>query len=170
MAPNIAQVEFMLFKGDCPESIWREVRARARDGRRIKQVVRFPDMAGRLTHYTTTFELMRKREKYLLRNFLKFSAIGRWWANLESRWLARLLLRLDGWLPKVAAEELVRAIQSKQSIAIEDAPGDPFRLVQANELHEIIETAKAAKGAWSFIFRPMPILADSGSILAAALL
>lgn len=172
MPENIAQLEFFLCEFDGPEHIVGEVVSRAKDGKRIKLVVRIFDIGNMLTRHVRMMQRLEMSSEAFYRrlpaDFLQRPFWERWPADWRRRWGAAKSLDAKRKLTELGVEALRETIKREGPIGIESYPGAPFRLARHNELHELLESASHAKNVWAFIFKPNELLADRNTVVARA--
>lgn len=172
MPENIAQLEFFLCEFDSLEDIVGETVSRARDGKRVKLVVRILDMHGTLTEHVRMMQALEMRSEAFYRclpaDFLQRPFWERWFIERRRRRVAAKSLDAKRKLVELGVGALRETIKREGPIGIEAYPEAPFRLARHNELHELLETAGHAKSAWAFIFKPNELLADRNTIVARA--
>jgi hypothetical protein len=170
MPDNIAQIELFLYRPENIESIFQEVSRRAKDGKRLKLVVRIADTDR--TIYEQVIKTKAAREEYkdylerLRHEFVDASHWRRWWMARRRKKLMRKKIHADVHLLEAALSGLERTVCSKGDIALEPYPQAPLRLVRPEERYDLLETARRAYGVWVWVFEPNEILADSNNLLA----
>jgi hypothetical protein len=170
MPDNIAQIELFLYKPENIESIFQEAARRARDGARLKLVVRIADTDAEIYAQVVRAKAIREKFNEYLARYRReadyASYARRWWMARRRKKLVREKIGADAHLLDAALSGLERAIRTKDDIALEPHPQAPFRLVRPDERYELLETARRAYGVWVWIFEPNEILADSNKLLA----
>lgn len=173
MPHNIAQLEFFLYLPENIESIAREVATRARDGMRIKLVVRIFDTTGELTAQAKKADALRVKSDAFHRQLPEdFSALSRWrsWQiNRQSRKLAGQSLDISQRMLQLGVQALRETIRRGDPIALEKHPGASFRLMRHEELHELLEAARRAHSVWVFIFAPAELVADRVTLVVRSM-
>lgn len=172
MPGNIAQIEFLLYKGESIESIYREFRTRAADGARMKLVVRIVDGDGAVTAGVLEAKAREEEfDRYLMREFSELELASRprrWWMGRRRRKLGQRSREARRLLHAAALRGFEGAIRAEAAIGLEPYPGAPFRLARHDELHELREAARRAHGVWAFVFMPNGLLADRNTLVAWA--
>ena len=170
MPDNIAQIELFLYKPENIESIFQEAARRAKDGARLKLVVRIADTDAEIYAQVVKAKAIREKFKdYLMRYRHEAdyaSNVRRWWMARRRKKLVREKMDADAHLLDAALSGLERAVRCQDDIALEPHPQAPLRLVRPDERYELLETARRAYGVWVWIFEPNEILADSNKLLA----
>ncbi len=166
---NIVQAEFFLVNtrgASSDQELLGEIRGRREDGAPIKTTVRFHDEGGFVTEFAQELARLEEGHKILQTKFL--AARGLWRRWLFSRF-CRAVKKIDAEMARVkvfAADQLHTVAETHGSIAIEQSDHS-FRPLQADEVHELLEAADRAKGAWIFVFGPTDLLADKLPFVAS---
>lgn len=176
--PNLVQAEFFHVGGDGSslDSVLDECESRLEEGlemalrsleprNRIKTVVRFFDYAGDITAMAQQAQKLDEYREKNLDELLAGSGLRRWWLNTRSRRLAGASINLDKKAKLRAVVRLQEAIERSKEVAVEKID-HRFRLLHADEAHEVVEAAAASKRVWLFVFKPNHILADSTETVA----
>lgn len=170
MPDNIAQLEFVLVKTQSFSQIANEVYSRALDGKRIVLVVRIYDIRAALTSHVRYMQVLRvRREAYyrwVAQGYEQKPFWRRWLIERRRKRLAAQTLDARKKLVELALSALEVTIQRGAPVAIENDTMGPLRLVQQDELHELLETARRARSVRVFIFRHNDLLADRNKPVA----
>lgn len=172
MPGNIAQLEFFFYKAENMEGIFSEAHERAKDGARIKLVVRIVDSNGAISAQVME---TRAREN-MFGSYLGYecneadfaSYLWRWWMARRRKKLGQTSEDAQKRLLDTALSELERTIRSGGVVALEPCSIAPLRLVRRDELHELMETARRAHSVWVFVFKPNGILSDQNKLVSWA--
>ncbi len=168
MSANLVQIAFfhLHYQGKSVEAITREADERARDGSSIKTIIRINDVDGHLT------EAVRRLSKQTAVSETVFAQVE------ASRWRVVRMIRifkaeranaevsrLEAETKRLAVEKLEQAFLLSRDVAVERY--NEFRLVREDEMHELLESARAATCAWFFVFAPNNLFSQSNELLFA---
>jgi len=168
--PNIAQIEFFhtaigavsldMFLGDMYERIV--------DGSRLKTAVRLLDEGNFITELALT--IYQKQDCYssLLEALFHSRGLRSRFLNFKFKRLAKKIQTLKEQALVVGVQQLDAAIHTSRQIAVE-LPDHRFRLAKPDEMHELLEAARRATGAWFFVFEPNDLLADKNTPVTHAM-
>jgi hypothetical protein len=167
---HIVQVEYSHVVGGAasPGQVATRVVGRALDGVRSKTVVRFYDHSGVISNQVKELESLSNQHSTMEVSFP--TSAGVWKRRLYSWSCGQLLWSMRKLRRSLESRTLLDlAAQSRLGhVAIEDYPGAPFRYAQKDEMHEILEQARAGAHPWFFVFEPEELLAGKVSSYASA--
>jgi flagellar assembly factor FliW len=146
----------------------QECEERLRQGSRVKTVVRFEDQSGILTGMAKMAMRMDLKDRVILTRLVDSQGWRRSLINLRSIIIANKKLSLAKQITCTAAHLLAEELRAKRPVAIEEMKRD-FRLVQPQEVHELIEAANAANSVYLFVFQPADLLSDRTVSVAYAM-
>lgn len=134
----------------------------------IKTVVRFHDFSGAMTRLVQEYQQADTRATLI---FEKFFSEPRWW---KRKWLEychtkcfRKARRLKRLCSQRVQNELLNRAPAEIAVEYSDDTGRKFRMVRANEYHEIREAIRKSKNDWIFVFEPRALLAVNSLTLIA---
>ena len=133
----------------------------------IKTVVRFYD-SGAITAKVLKYVRLEKKEEKRWQTFLSTSGIRREIAGYRYHRLAVKTGRKRQSLFSLIVREFASQVSKREEVAVETF-GHSFRLARKEELHELQEAARVAKGFWIFLFKPNNLLADRNEIVASVM-
>lgn len=172
MPGNIVQLEFFLYRAQDIAGIYAEALARAKDGARIKQVVRIIDIDDEIT--AQAMEAVAQKdafEAYLLYECKELRTAWFWRRLRMSRHRRKLgqkCAQARARLIETSLDKLKHAANNGEGVAVEEDTCAPLRFARDNELYELVEAAHRAHGVWVFIFEPNDILTGSNKLICWA--
>lgn len=174
--PNIVQAEFFLIQkgGRSLESVMDEARSRVDAaleeirkgvppelaGSRIKVCVRFFDQLGVVSTFVHALQKYKDRYQAVRVLLTRAHGVDRLFLKVQAWFLLERIYKLEGDARfDIVFDELCRALQSGE-VAVEEWD-HRYRLVQRNEIHELLESiARADTNFWLFLFRHNDLLVD----------
>lgn len=166
---NIIQVEFFLVNVQAPSlgQMLAEVVERREEGSPIKLVLRFYEDGGAITGLVKEAAYLEEQLDRALERFLLAGRFERWRLNKKSKWLAGKKIMLRGQMYRFVVKQLSSVIKNGAPFAVEQMDRR-FRHAWSEELHEILESAKKARGMWVFVFSHDHLLADRLNMIGCA--
>jgi len=171
MTANIIQAEF--FHGDYDAAdlngFFYSLSDRLADSVPIKTVVRFYDTGNAITVLTQSYqEADSLKERALEKEFFSYYDVQRQFWCLVRQWRFYQLERCRRALHDHIALCLWQANKERLALATE-TQDHHFRKVRDDERHELVESVRAAKQFWVFVFKPNNLFADENEIIARAM-
>ena len=158
--PTIAQIEFFPPVKHSLTATLFDVGERARDGLRYKTVVRFYDRDDKITRYLKARNWHAEARHKASVACHNSHGLRRVFHHMQKVWHSARESQMTAGVLPLAQKELRDAVARKDQVAVEPASGS-FRPMDANEAHEILESADAACYAWFFVFPYGDLHADS---------
>jgi hypothetical protein len=171
---NLVQVEFFHVQGETLEDVFSQCAEKVADGLElvlqglsasngIKTVVRFFD-DGPMTEFVQLSSTTEKRKEELIALYQQTRGLRRVLTRIQLRTVILSRNMQTKRRVGIAAYWLQQAIEKRSPIAIE-IEEHRFREARPDELHELYESAKAAKNAWIFVFEPNQLLSDKNKYI-----
>ncbi len=170
MTANIIQAEF--FHGDYDAAdlngFFYSLSDRLADSVPIKTVVRFYDTDSAVTALTQSYEKASSlKEGALEKEFFSRGLRRRYWRFVR-RWRFYQLERCRRALYAKITLCLWQANKDRLVLATE-TQDHHFRKVRDDERHELVESVRAAKQFWVFVFKPNNLFADENEVVVRAM-
>jgi hypothetical protein len=133
----------------------------------IKTGVRFYDVDGAVTRYAQYAQKFNDAY-YDTMGILGTTKLNSWRQRWHGRRLSRLYRKKECTKNSAihfTTRAFCSALKAKRPVAVE-RNDHSFRLIRADEVHELAEAVEIAPHAWIFIFRPNDLLADTNTVVA----
>ena len=121
-----------------------------------------------LTHFVERFAEIEEMLKISSLEFNSLKGIRRILGKLRLERLAQQVTKMESDRKLFAAEQLRRAAQNLEPVAVEDLDFS-FRFARTDEIRCLVERAYGAINVWLFVFKPNDLLSSNNSSVLSCL-